>query len=162
MKQKKNHSKYKYTYYQKHPDITKPTHTHTHISQNPHIYTPTHYKTHTYTQPHITKPTHTHTHTYTHPHITKPTHTHHIQGGADKPLAWPTSRCRRTESIVSLENGVLFMCQIASLFLLQRLKGSMSGDARDFNNIEMRAVIKFFFSCKARRWRKFTPFWQKH
>ena len=35
-------------------------------------------------------------------------------------------------------------------------------DARDFNNIETRAVIKFFFSCKARRRRKFTPFWQKH
>ena len=37
------------------------------------------------------------------------------------------------------------MCRIASLFLLQRLKGSMSGDARDFNNIGTRAVIKFFF-----------------
>ena len=36
------------------------------------------------------------------------------------------------------------MCRIASLFTLQRLKGSMSGDARDFN-IETRAVIKFFF-----------------
>jgi len=36
------------------------------------------------------------------------------------------------------------MCQIASLFLLQRLKGSMSGDARDFNNMETRAVISFF------------------
>jgi hypothetical protein len=34
------------------------------------------------------------------------------------------------------------MCQIASLFLLQRLKESMSGDARDFHNIETRAVIK--------------------
>ena len=34
------------------------------------------------------------------------------------------------------------MCRIASLFLLQRLKGSMSGDARDFNNMETRAVIK--------------------
>jgi len=32
---------------------------------------------------------------------------------------------------------------------------------RDFN-IETRAVIKFFFPCKARRRRKFTPFWQKH
>jgi len=42
------------------------------------------------------------------------------------------------------------MCQIASLFLLQRLKGSMSGDARDFNNIEMRALIKFVsLQCKA-------------
>jgi len=37
------------------------------------------------------------------------------------------------------------MCRIASLFLLQRLKGSMSGDARDLNNIDIRAVIKFFF-----------------
>ena len=37
------------------------------------------------------------------------------------------------------------MCRIASLFLLQRLKGSMSGDAHDFNNIETRAVINFFF-----------------
>ena len=36
------------------------------------------------------------------------------------------------------------MCRIASLFLLQRLKGSMSGNVRDFNNIETRAVIKFF------------------
>jgi len=36
------------------------------------------------------------------------------------------------------------MCGIASLSLIQRLKGSMSGDARDFNNIETRAVIIFF------------------
>ena len=36
------------------------------------------------------------------------------------------------------------MCRIASLFLLQRLKGSILGDARDFNNIETRAVIKIF------------------
>jgi len=48
------------------------------------------------------------------------------------------------------------MCRIASIFLSQRLKGSMSADVRDFNNIETRAVIKFFFSCKARRQRKFT------
>ena len=37
------------------------------------------------------------------------------------------------------------MCRIASIFLLQRLKGSMSGDARDFNNIETRLVYKTFF-----------------
>ena len=36
------------------------------------------------------------------------------------------------------------MCRIASLSWLQRLKGSMSGDARDFNNIKTRAVIKLF------------------
>ena len=34
------------------------------------------------------------------------------------------------------------MCRIASLFLLQSLKGSMLGDARDFINMETRAVIK--------------------
>jgi len=36
------------------------------------------------------------------------------------------------------------MCRIASLFLLQMLKGSMSSDALDFNNMEMRAFINFF------------------
>ena len=84
-------------------------------------------------------------------------------GGADKFLTRPTFRCRRTESIVSLERGVsscvelqVFSCYVFLCFL-QRLKGSMSGDARDFNNIETRAVITFFFSCKARRRRKFTP-----
>ena len=40
------------------------------------------------------------------------------------------------------------MCRIASLFLLQRLKGRMPGIARDFNNIETRAVIKFFFFAR--------------
>ena len=37
------------------------------------------------------------------------------------------------------------MCRIASLFLLQRLKGSMSGDVRDLKNTETRYVVKFFF-----------------
>ena len=35
------------------------------------------------------------------------------------------------------------MCRIASLFLLQRRKGSMTGDEHDFNKIETRAVIKY-------------------
>jgi len=37
------------------------------------------------------------------------------------------------------------MCRIASLFLLQGLKGSMSGDAHDFNYIVTRAIKFFFF-----------------
>ena len=82
----------------------------------------------------------------------------YVRGCADKSLARPTSRCRSTESIVSLEKRGLFMCRIASLFFLQKLKGSMSGDARDFNNIETRAVISFFSPCRAKRQRKFTPF----
>ena len=66
-----------------------------------------------------------------------------VRGDADKSLARPTSRCRRTESIVS------FKCRIASLFLLQRLKGSTSGDSRDFNNIETRDVVTYFLQGKA-------------
>jgi len=70
--------------------------------------------------------------------------TNYICGDADKSLARPTFRCHRTELSVIGKRG-LFMCRIVSIFLLQRLKGSMSGDARDFSNMEMRAVIKFFF-----------------
>jgi hypothetical protein len=40
------------------------------------------------------------------------------------------------------------MYKIASLFLLQMLKGSMSGDARDFNYIETRSGIKYFFPAR--------------
>ena len=60
-------------------------------------------------------------------------------------LERPTSRSRRTESTVSLERGGLLMCRIASRFLLHMLKGSMSGNPRDFNNIGTRPLIKFFF-----------------
>ena len=49
----------------------------------------------------------------------------YLQGGADKSLARPTSLCHRRESILSLERGVC------------------SCDVRDFNNIKMRAVVKF-------------------
>jgi len=34
-------------------------------------------------------------------------------------------------------------------------------DQRDFNNIDA-SCHQFLFSCKSRRRRKFTPFWQKH
>ena len=37
------------------------------------------------------------------------------------------------------------MCRIEILFLLQRLKGSMSGDASDFHNVETRDVVRYFF-----------------
>ena len=46
---------------------------------------------------------------------------------------------------MSLEKGVCSCAELQSLFLLHRLKGSMSGEAREFNNIETRAVIKCFF-----------------
>ena len=40
------------------------------------------------------------------------------------------------------------MCQIASLFLLQRLKGSMSGDARDFKTSRRELSSSFFFPAR--------------
>ena len=43
------------------------------------------------------------------------------------------------------------MCRIAGLFLLQRLKGRRLGDTRDFNNMQTRAVIKFFCFSPARQ-----------
>jgi len=52
------------------------------------------------------------------------------------------------DSVVEMKG--LFMCRIASLFLLQRLKGSESGDAREFNNMETRTVIKFFFPLQGK------------
>jgi len=50
------------------------------------------------------------------------THSAHIKirrGGADKSLAHPTSRCRRTESIVSLERGV-YSCAEFQVFSCYR------------------------------------------
>jgi len=40
------------------------------------------------------------------------------------------------------------MCRIARFFLLLRLKGSVLGDARDFNNPETRAITRFFFPAR--------------
>jgi len=42
-------------------------------------------------------------------------------------------------------NRGLFIGLIAILFLPQKMKRSMSGDARDFSNIETRTLIKLFF-----------------
>jgi len=36
------------------------------------------------------------------------------------------------------------MCRIASIFLVTEAEGKHVSDARDFNNMETRAVIKFF------------------
>ena len=42
------------------------------------------------------------------------------------------------------------MCRIARLFLLQRLKGSLSDDTRDFNSMEtLESIFLFFLPGKA-------------
>ena len=67
-----------------------------------------------------------------------------VEGGADKSLARPTSRYRRTESIVSLERGV-WSCAELQVFSCYRGWKEACQATRDFNNIETRAVTKFFF-----------------
>ena len=39
--------------------------------------------------------------------------------GADKSLAQPTSRCRRTESVVSLERGVCLCAELHSFIVTE-------------------------------------------
>ena len=52
---------------------------------------------------------------------------------------------------MSLERGVCSCAEwhvlsyLSLLCLVQRLKGSMSGDVYDFSNIETQTVVKFFF-----------------
>jgi len=65
-----------------------------------------------------------------------------VRGGDDKSLARPTSLCRRTESIVSLERGV---CSCTELQAFSCYRGWKEACQPDFNNIETRALIKFFF-----------------
>jgi len=72
---------------------------------------------------------------------------HHVRGDADKSLARPTSRCLRTESIVSLERGI---CSCAELQVISCYRGWKEAcqATRDFNNMETRAVIKFIFHAR--------------
>ena len=44
----------------------------------------------------------------------------YVRGSTDKSLVWPTSRCRRTESIVSLERGA---CSGAELKVFSCYRG---------------------------------------
>ena len=88
--------------------------------------------------------------------------TSNLGGGADKSSARPTSRCRRTESIVSLEREV---CSCAELQVFSRYRGwKEEGQATRMISTTSRGELSssFFPPCKARRRRKFTPFWKKH
>jgi hypothetical protein len=64
--------------------------------------------------------------------------------GADKSFARPTSRCRRTESIVSLEREVC-SCAELQVFSCYRSWNEACQETSFFNNIETRTVIKFIF-----------------
>jgi len=80
--------------------------------------------------------------------------------GGDKSLARPTSRCRRTESIVSLERGVFLVpnCKYSVVTeaerkqVRRRARFQQHGDA-SCNN---------FFFLQGKTPKEFTLFWQKH
>jgi len=82
-------------------------------------------------------------------------------GGADRSLAWPASRCCRTESIVSLEKGSVHVWNCKSFLVTEAERKHVRRRAR-FQQHRDASCHHVFFSCKARHRRKFTPFWQKH
>jgi len=71
-----------------------------------------------------------------------------VRGGADKSVARPTSQCCMTESIVSLERGVCSCAEMHVFSSYRGSKGSMSSDPHNLKNMEMWAVIKFFFPAR--------------
>jgi hypothetical protein len=71
----------------------------------------------------------------------------YIQRGADKSLALPTSHVIEWNQWCRWIEG-LFVCQTASLFFLQRLKGSMSGNAQFQQHQEDTSCNQVFFPAR--------------
>jgi len=72
-----------------------------------------------------------------------------VQGGADKSLAWFTSRCRRTKSIVSLEKGA---CSCAELRVFSCYRGWKEAcqATRAISTTSRRALSWSFFSLQGK------------
>jgi len=86
----------------------------------------------------------------------------YIRGDADKSLARPTSRCRKTESIVLLERGVRTCAELRVFSCYRDWKEAYQATRAISTTSRRELLSRFFFSCKARRRRNFTPFWKKH
>jgi len=82
----------------------------------------------------------------------------HVRGGALKSLARPTSRCCRTESKVSLERVVCLCAELQFFSCYGGWKEACQA-TRAISATCRRELSSRFFSSKARRRRKFTPFW---
>jgi len=82
--------------------------------------------------------------------------------GADKSLARHTSRCRRTASIVSLETGVCSCAELQAFSCYRGWKEACQATRAISTTSRRELSSSLFFPCKARRQRKFTPFWQKY
>ena len=70
-----------------------------------------------------------------------------IQGGADKSLARLTSRCRRTESIVSLERGVC-SCAELQVFSCYRGRKEVCQATAQFQHRDASCRQVFFFHAR--------------
>ena len=81
-----------------------------------------------------------------------------LRGGADKSLGRRTSRCRMTESGVSLERGACSCAELQVFSSYRSERKHVRGRAR-FQQHRDTSCHQGFFSCKARCRRKFTPFW---
>ena len=77
-----------------------------------------------------------------------------IRGGADKSLARPTSPCRRTESIVSLERGVCLCAELQVFFCYRDWKEARQAMRAISTTSRRELSSSFLFFCKARRRRK--------
>ena len=78
---------------------------------------------------------------------------------ASKYLARPTSRCRRTESIVSLEGRVCSCAELQVFLCYKGWKEACQATRAISTTWGRELSSSLFLSCKARRRRKFTPFW---
>ena len=67
-----------------------------------------------------------------------------IRGGADTSLARPTSRCRRTESIVSLERGICSCAELQVISFYRSWKEAYQG-TRAISTTWRRELLSTFF-----------------
>jgi hypothetical protein len=79
--------------------------------------------------------------------------------GADTSLVRPTFRCRRTESCRWKEVSVRASNCKSFFFVTETVRKHVRRRAR-FQHRDA-SCHQFFSPCKVRRWRIFTPFWQK-
>ena len=70
-----------------------------------------------------------------------------IRGGADKSLARPTSRCRRTESAVSLESGVCSCAELQVFFCYRGWKEACEA-TRAISTASRRELSSNFFPTR--------------
>ena len=88
----------------------------------------------------------------------RPQHKRYLRGGAGKSLARPTSWCGRMESIVLLERWVCSCAELQVFFWYRGWKEACQVTCA-ISTKSRRKLSSSFFSYKARRRRKFTPFW---